>query len=80
MKQPQPRLLRQVQMSTPRVLADTLALAETAGLAVSLLPTWYDIDTIDDLHQLEDEITRLSSNGSAPATRQWLTQTNWRAT
>ena len=27
-KQPQPHLLREVQMSTPRVLADTLALAE----------------------------------------------------
>ncbi len=78
MKQPQPRLLRQVQMSTPHVLADTLALAEAAGLAVSLLPTWYDIDTIADLHQLDAEITSFSMNGNAAATRRWLTQTNWR--
>lgn len=80
MKQPQPRLLRQVKMSTPHVLADTLALAETAGLAVSLLPAWYDVDTIADLHQLDREIAGMSANGYAPATRRWLTETNWRVT
>lgn len=78
MKQPQPHLLRQVQMSTPRVLADTLALAESSGLTVSLLPTWYDVDTVEELHQLEVEIAGLSANGSAVATRRWLSQTNWR--
>lgn len=78
MKQPQPHLLREVQMSTPRVLADTLALAESTGLAVSLLPAWYDVDTIDDLYQLDEEITRLSKNGSAAATRDWLARTDWR--
>jgi len=78
MKHPQPHLLRQVQMSTPQVLADTLALAQSTGLMVSLLPTWYDIDTIADLHQLDDEITELSKNGSAAATRQWLSRMNWR--
>lgn len=78
LKQPQPGLLRDVQMSTPRVLADTLALAEANGLTVSLLPTWYDVDTIEELHQLEDEIGGLSVNGSAVATRRWLFQTNWR--
>jgi rSAM/selenodomain-associated transferase 1 len=36
MKQPQPHLLRQVQMSTPHVLTDTLALAEATSLTVSL--------------------------------------------
>ncbi len=77
-KQPQPHLLRQVQMSTPHVLSDTLALAEAAGLAVSLLPTWYDVDTITDLEQLESEIAILSANGSAVATCRWLAQTDWR--
>jgi uncharacterized protein len=79
MKQPQPHLLRQVQMSTPHVLADTLALAEASGLRVSLLPSWYDVDTIEDLHRLEDEIAGLSANGSAAATRRWLSQTDWRS-
>jgi rSAM/selenodomain-associated transferase 1 len=78
LKQPQPHLLRQVQMSTPYVLADTLALAEATGLTVSLLPTWYDVDTIDDLHQLDCEIAGMSVNGNAAATRRWLAQTNWR--
>jgi uncharacterized protein len=78
MKQPQPHLLHQVQMSTPHVLADTLGLAKATGLTVSLLPTWYDIDTIADLHQFEDEITELSKNGSASATRRWLSQMSWR--
>jgi rSAM/selenodomain-associated transferase 1 len=78
MKQPQPHLLREVQMSTPHVLADTLTLAESTGLAVSLLPTWYDVDTIADLHELNAEIARLSKNGSAAATRDWLARTNWR--
>ena len=78
MKQPQSHLLRQVQMSTPHVLADTLALAESTGLTVSLLPTWYDVDTITDLYQLDEEITRWSKNGSAAATRDWLARTDWR--
>ena len=78
MKQPQPHLLRDVQMSTPHVLADTLKLAKATGLAVSLLPTWYDVDTIDDLYQLDEEISRSSKNSSAAATRDWLARTDWR--
>jgi len=78
MKQPQPQLLRDVQMSTPHVLSDTLILAEASGLTVSLLPTWYDVDTIEELYQLDDEIAGLSANGRAFATRHWLSQTNWR--
>lgn len=77
-KEPQPHLLRDVQMSTPDVLADTLALAKATGLTVSLLPAWYDVDTIDDLYSLDEEITRLSKNGSAAATCDWLARTNWR--
>ena len=44
---PHPRLVREVPMSTPTVLADTLALAEEDGVAVHLLASWYDVDTID---------------------------------
>jgi len=77
-KQPQPRLLRQVQMSTSHVLSDTLAIAETCGLSVSLLPTWYDVDTIADLHKLEDEIARMRANGHVAATSRWLEHSGWR--
>ena len=78
MKQPQSHLLRQVQMSTPHVLKDTLALAESTGLVVSLLPAWYDVDTIADLHHLDHEIAGMSANGNALATRRWLAETDWR--
>ncbi len=78
LKQPQPHLLRQVQMSTPQVLHDTLKLAESTGLAVSLLPAWYDVDTIADLYHLAEEIARLNNHTSATATRNWLDQDDWR--
>ena len=70
-KQPQPHLLRQVQMSTPHVLSDTLELAKATGLRVALLPAWYDVDTLADLHRLDDQADSLEGNHAA-ATRGWL--------
>src|ERR1700752_3718276 len=55
-KKPAPRLLREVQMSTPTVAADTIALAEEEGLRVSLLPTWYDVDDAASLLRLMKEV------------------------
>jgi rSAM/selenodomain-associated transferase 1 len=77
MKRPQPQLLHQVKMSTPHVLTDTVQLAKASGLVVSLLPTWYDVDTITDLKVLESEIAGASKDGNAAATRWWLSQTDW---
>lgn len=57
--QPQPRLLREVEMSQPNVLRDTLELAEQMRLRVTLLPTWYDVDTAQELAQLQTELARL---------------------
>jgi rSAM/selenodomain-associated transferase 1 len=68
---PQSRLLRQVQMSTPNVLRDTLALAEQGGLHVALLPPWYDVDTIGDLRRMQLEL-RTAPNGLAHYTRHFL--------
>ncbi len=68
---PEPRLLREVQMSTPNVTRDTLALAKEKGLRVALLPQWYDVDTRDELERLERELPR-SANGSARHTRDFL--------
>lgn len=78
MKQSYPHLLHEVEMSTPHVLADTIALAESTGLTVSLLPTWYDVDTIADLYLLDKETIGASSTGNAIATGRWLSQKNWR--
>jgi uncharacterized protein len=70
-KQPQPHLLRQVQMSTPHVLSDTLALARAGGLSVALLPAWYDVDTPDDLHRLVRQADGPEGE-RLTATRRWL--------
>lgn len=69
--QPRPRLLREVKMSTPTVLQDSLALANQDGLRVALLPPWYDVDTIEDLERMAHDLER-ASNGVARHTRQFL--------
>jgi rSAM/selenodomain-associated transferase 1 len=51
-KQPWPSIVREVQMSTPSVLADTLVIAERDGVEVALAPSWYDVDEPDDLERL----------------------------
>ncbi|NJN95903.1 MAG: glycosyltransferase [Anaerolineales bacterium] len=68
---PAPRLLREVQMSTPRVVSDTLALAKAEGLHVKLLPTWYDIDDAATLARLVAELSQ-SPITIAPHTRAFL--------
>jgi glycosyltransferase A (GT-A) superfamily protein (DUF2064 family) len=72
-KKPAPRLLRDVQMSTPTVAADTVAIAHEEGLQVSLLPVWYDVDDANSLMRLIDEIESLDSQ-TARHTRQFLQQ------
>ncbi len=72
LKQPVPHLLREVRMSTPQVMADTLKLATEAGLRVTLLPTWHDIDEIADLQRLATEIASTPAH-VAPHTRAFLT-------
>jgi rSAM/selenodomain-associated transferase 1 len=57
---PQPRLLREVQMSQPNVLRDTLVLAEAQGLRAALLPRWYDVDTAEELALLQTELAGLN--------------------
>lgn len=59
LKRPAPRLLREVQMSTPTVVNDTLSLAAEEGLQVKLLPVWYDVDNMADLSGLASELAEL---------------------
>ena len=49
LNQPRPQLFQGISWSSPTVLADTLGRARSLSLAVHLLPSWPDIDTIDDL-------------------------------
>jgi hypothetical protein len=56
LSRPAPRLLREVRMSTPHVLADTLELADEEGLEVALLPAWYDVDDAGSLARLAADL------------------------
>ena len=71
LKQPQPRLLREVPMSTPFVTQTTLALAAELGLRVALLPGWYDVDTVAELARLQQEL-QAAPPEVCPETRQLL--------
>lgn len=76
LKRPAPRLLREVRMSTPEVLADTLHLAAQENLRVALLPAWYDVDDSDSLARLRAELAEAPS-GVARHTRAMLQATAW---
>lgn len=69
-KQPYPPLVRNVQMSTPTVLRDTLTLANQHNLNVALLPAWYDVDSKTELALLRDELLR--DPRAAPQTAAFL--------
>lgn len=71
LKQPAPRLLREVRMSTPYVTIDTLALALEEGLRVALLPNWYDVDDATSLARLAVELSDAPPE-VAPHTRAFL--------
>jgi len=61
LRRPAPRLLREVRMSTPDVLADTLAIAAQERLRVDLLPVWYDVDDAASLARLRAELAAAPS-------------------
>ena len=63
--------LFQVTMSTPHVLADTLARAAEVGLRVKQLASWHDVDTPADLARLAAGLARAGEE-RAPATAQFL--------
>lgn len=77
MKRPIPHLLRDVQMSTPHVLRDTLELAQKSGVSVALLPTWYDVDRQADLERLQAELTH-SNSAIGAHSRGWFYANGWR--
>lgn len=71
LRRPEPRLLREVRMSTPDVLADTLAIAARERLRVELLPAWYDVDDAASLARLRAELAVAPPN-VARHTRDYL--------
>lgn len=63
----EPRLYRDVQMSTPNVLRDTLTIAAELGLRSSLLAPCYDIDEPADLQRLRQDTAPLIHTRAALA-------------
>ncbi len=66
---PHPELFDGIPWSGPAVLQATLERAAARGLPVRRLPTWYDVDTPDDLARLQKDLT--ADPGVAPATARW---------
>lgn len=70
------RLFEAIDWSTERVLTQTIDRAAEIGLAVDLLPPWYDVDEPALFHRLCQELAGAGAGAepgfAAPATRDWL--------
>lgn len=63
------KLFEDVSWSTDQVFERTAQNAQRHGYSLRVLPSHYDIDTIEDLHKLHNE---LRSTGEAPSTKKFL--------
>ena len=74
LKQPHRRLFEDIDWSTERVSAQTLARAAELDLPVHQLPSWYDVDDLDALRLLVGELfedRRFRVWGSRPTPATW---------
>jgi rSAM/selenodomain-associated transferase 1 len=74
LKQPHRQLFEDIDWSTERVSAQTLARAREVNLPVHLLPSWYDVDDMDALRVLVRELfenRRFRAWGSKPTPAAW---------
>jgi rSAM/selenodomain-associated transferase 1 len=74
LKRPHRRLFQEIDWSTERVSAQTLARARELGLAVHQLPSWYDVDDVATLRLLMGELfeeRRFRVWGSRPTRAVW---------
>jgi rSAM/selenodomain-associated transferase 1 len=74
-RRPHRELFDAMPWSTPEVLEVTLRRAAAAGLRAACLPSWFDVDTPDDLERLSKSIN-VDEATSAPETERFLT--TWR--
>jgi rSAM/selenodomain-associated transferase 1 len=79
LKQVHRRVFENVDWSTSRVLAQTIARAKELHLPVTILPAWFDVDDAASLQQLCNELfveNEMSSAGAyhAPHTRRFLSR------
>jgi rSAM/selenodomain-associated transferase 2/rSAM/selenodomain-associated transferase 1 len=66
LRRPCPALFTSIAWSTADVLAATTSVAEKSGLTLSLVPSWHDVDTVDDLRRV------LRDAHGATHTRAWV--------
>jgi uncharacterized protein len=74
LKQPHRRLFQDIDWSTERVAAQTLARAREIGVPVHQLPSWYDVDDLTALRLLVGELfedRRFRVWGSRPTPATW---------
>lgn len=71
LKRPCRALFDGIQWSSPSVLTETLQRASAQRLRVATLPSWFDVDTADDLHRLRLDLAT-NGNALAPHTRAFL--------
>lgn len=67
-------LFQHIAWSTSQVLAQTLAQARRHRLHVLLVPSWYDVDTAEDLRRLAADLGQRIGPEDAPRTRAYLTR------
>jgi len=61
-----PELFRGIAWSTSSVTGQTLAVARRLGLGVHVLPSWYDVDTPEDLARLSRDVRELTAGPGYP--------------
>jgi rSAM/selenodomain-associated transferase 1 len=71
LKRPCRALFDNIPWSGPTVLTDTLRRAATQRLQVAMLPSWFDVDTPDDLARLRRDLA-IAETTVAPHTRRFL--------
>ena len=59
-----PQLFEGMDYSHPEVFADTLQRAHATPASISILPTWYDVDTPDTLARLAADLERAPEGAS----------------
>lgn len=65
-----------IEWSTDKVLSESLSKAEQLGLKTWILSTWFDVDSADDVKQLEAKLNEFP-NQSLYYTRQLLRSDTW---
>ena len=70
----QPALFENIEWSTEKVLEQTLSQARLHTINVSLIPSWHDVDTEEDLRKLAEQLRETKLDSTASRTQQFLRQ------